>query len=159
MMTHRGMHVPLIVNWPAAMRGRGTVSQDLIDSTDILPTVCEAAGTKVPAELKIDGHSFLAQLRGEPGKPRDWYYSWYAPRNELVGEFAANQHYKLYRTGEFFDLAQDLDENRPLKVDSLSGEAAAAAKQLQSALDQYRDARPADLPKRTQSAKKKREAD
>jgi arylsulfatase A len=140
-MTHRGMHVPLIASWPGKI-ATGKVCSDLVDSTDFLPTVCEAAGVTPPSELAIDGRSFLPQLRGEAGRPREWYYSWYAPRNNrLVGEFAANHKYKLYRTGNFFDLASDPEELSPLTVDSLKGEAAAAAKSLQAALDQYRDAR------------------
>jgi len=140
---HRGTHVPLIASWKGRIAA-GKVCSDLVDSTDFLPTICEAAGVTPPAELPIDGRSFLPQLRGETGQPRQWYYCWYAPRNNrLVGEFAANQKYKLYRTGEFFDLLNDPEEQRPIKVGTLDGEAAAALKLLQFALDQYRDARPA----------------
>ncbi|MDD4873285.1 MAG: sulfatase-like hydrolase/transferase, partial [Kiritimatiellae bacterium] len=64
--TDAGMHVPLIVNWPGKA-ATGKVSHDLVDSTDFLPTICEAAGVPVPAELKIDGRSFLPQVRGEKG--------------------------------------------------------------------------------------------
>lgn len=142
---HRGMHVPLIVSWPGKI-ATGKVCSDLVDSTDFLPTICEAAGMPPSAELKIDGRSFFPQLCGQTGQPRQWYYCWYAPRNNrLVGEFAANQRFKLYRTGEFFDLVQDPEEQGPLKVGDLDGEAARAAMLLQSALDQYRDARPAKL--------------
>ncbi|MBN1342893.1 MAG: sulfatase-like hydrolase/transferase [Phycisphaerae bacterium] len=142
--TMTGMHVPLIASWPGKI-GSGEVCQDLVDSTDFLPTICEAAGVKVPVELKIDGRSFLPQLRGEEGRPREWYYCWFAHQGRLRGEFAANQRYKLYRTGDFYDLANDPDEKHPLKVGSLEGEAAAAAKVLQSALDRYKDARPGNL--------------
>jgi len=142
--TVTGMHVPLIASWPGTIAS-GKVCQDLVDSTDFLPTICEAAGVKVPAELKIDGCSFLPQLRGEKGTPRQWYYCWFWHQEQLRGEFAANQRYKLYRDGRFHDLDRDPDEQRPLKVESLDGEAAAAAKVLQAALDKYKDARPADL--------------
>ncbi|MDQ3621849.1 MAG: sulfatase-like hydrolase/transferase [Verrucomicrobiota bacterium] len=142
--TRAGMHVPLIASWPGRIAS-GKVCADLVDSSDFLPTICEAAGRSVPSELKLDGRSFLPQLRGEKGNPRQWYYCWYAPRRQMVGEFAANHRYKLYRNGNFHDLAQDLEETKPLKVSALEGEAAAAAKLLQSALDQYKDARPANL--------------
>ncbi|MFA6545839.1 MAG: sulfatase-like hydrolase/transferase [Limisphaerales bacterium] len=144
--TDAGMHVPLIVNWPAKAAA-GRVSRDLVDSTDFLPTVCEAAGVAVPAGLKIDGRSFLPQVRGEPGTPRDWYYSWYAPKKDdgIIAEFAANRNFKLSRTGAFYDLRKDIEEKNPLKVAALNGEAAAAAKVLQGALDQYKDARPAAI--------------
>jgi arylsulfatase A len=68
-----------------------------------------------------------------------------------VREFAFNQEYKLYRSGEFYNLAEDPQEKQPREVNSLEGEAAAAAKVLQGALDQYADARPAHL--RESSAK------
>jgi arylsulfatase A len=112
-----------------------------------LPTMCEAAGVSTSALGKIDGRSFLPQLRGESGQPRQWIYSWYSPRGEALREFAFDHHYKLYRNGEFYDLPADRAEKSPVKVASLSGDAAAAAKKLQAALDQHRDARPANLPK------------
>ena len=144
--TDAGMHVPLIVNW-LGKTPVGKVSHNLVDSTDFLPTVCEVAGVPVPAELKIDGRSFLPQICGEQGNPRDWYYSWYAPqkKNGIIAEFAATRDYKLSRVGEFYDLRKDIEEKHPLKVAALDGEAALAAKLLQSALDRYQDARPAAL--------------
>ena len=51
------------------------------------------------------------------------------------------------RSGAFYDLTQDPAEEHPLKTDALAGEAAAAATMLRAALDQYKDARPANLPK------------
>ncbi|MCS6852050.1 MAG: sulfatase-like hydrolase/transferase [Gemmataceae bacterium] len=143
--TITGMHVPLIVSWPGTAVPR--VCDDLVDSTDVLPTICEAAGIPVPAELKIDGRSFLPQVRGQKGQPREWYYCWFSRNGDAqqVREFAANHRYKLYRNGEFYDLMTDPDEERPMKVSQLTGEAAAAAKTLQAALDQYRNARPARL--------------
>jgi arylsulfatase A len=145
--TDAGMHVPLIVNGPGLIKS-GTVCSDLVDSTDFLPTLLDAAGVTPPQDLKFDGRSFLAQLRGEKGNPREWLYSWYSPRqnNDLkVKEFAFDTHYKLYRDGKFFDLQKDLSEKNPLKVDGLEGEAAVAAKRFQMALDQFKDARPEEL--------------
>lgn len=144
--TAAGMHVPLIASWPGKIPS-GKVCPDLVDSTDFLPTICAAASVGVPEELKIDGRSFLPQLHGEKGKPREWIYSWYSRDGGLAKarEFAFNRNYKLYRTGEFYDLAKDPDERQPLPVRNLEGEAAVASKLLQGALDKYRDARPASL--------------
>jgi arylsulfatase A len=144
--TDAGMHVPLIANWPGKAAA-GKVSNDLVDSTDILPTICQAARVTVPADWKIDGRSFLPQILGEKGNPRDWYYCWYAPRTDdgIIAEFAATRDFKLSRTGAFYDLRADIEEKQPLKVADLTGEAAAAAKLLQGALDQYKDARPASM--------------
>ena len=62
MPTDAGTRVPLIANWPG-VAPRGVVSRDLVDFTDFLPTLCDAAGTSAPAELKIDG-------RLSPSNPR-----------------------------------------------------------------------------------------
>jgi arylsulfatase A len=151
--TITGMHVPLIAHWPGKVAA-GKVCADLVDSTDFLPSLCEAAGVPVPAELKIDGRSFWPQLRGEKGNPRRWIYSWYSRDGgeAEARDFAFDQRYKLYRTGAFYDLVKDPDEKQPLMVSALEGEATATAKLLQGALDQYKDARPAHLKKPTKKA-------
>ena len=122
------------------------VNTDLISSTDFLPTICEAAGIVVPGS--IDGVSFLPQLRGESGNPREWLYSWYSPRQKAdmtVRECAFNQQFKLYRTGEFFDLTEDPDEQNAMEIRTLEGAAAASVSELKSVLDQFKDARPIEL--------------
>jgi arylsulfatase A len=151
-----GMHVPCIASWPGKIAS-GKVSDDLVDSTDFLATICDAAGISTAAAGKIDGRSFLAQLKGEKGSPRDWIYCWYSPHGEPLREFAFDQHYKLYRGGDFYDVASDPEEKKPIKVGSLTGEAATAAKKFEAALAQYKDARPASLPQpgRTEAKGKK----
>jgi arylsulfatase A len=133
------------------------VCADLVDSTDFVPTLLHAAGLQPPPSLKLDGRTFLPQILGAEGQPRDWIYSWYSPRQSAdmtVREFAFNQRYKLYRTGEFFDLSRDLEEKQPLKVASLDGEPAAAAKVLRGALDQFKEARPSELDRIFEQANK-----
>jgi len=128
---------------------QGRVNRDLISSVDFLPTICEAAGVAVPADT--DGVSFLPQLCSAPGTPRQWLYCWYSPRQRMdltVREFAWDHRYKLYRDGRFFDLIADPDETTPLEAAQQQGEAAAAAKKLHSALERFRDARPAELDRR-----------
>ena len=120
------------------------VCDDLVDFTDFLPTFCEVAGATMPADLKSDGQSFLPRLRGEGASPRQWSYCWYAKKYPALltpKEWARNQRYKLYRSGEFYDVSADPLEKKPLA--ELSPEATAVKTLLQQALDQYRDARPA----------------
>lgn len=150
--THRGTHVPCIASWPAVMK-QGRVSSDLVSSVDFLPTILEAAGAG--GASGIDGVSFLPQLRGERGQPREWLYSWYSPRQSAdmtVREFAFDRSYKLYRDGRLFNLATDLDEKAPLPAAGRTGEAAAAAAKLQKALDQFTTARPAELDRAFEKA-------
>lgn len=155
--TKAGMHVPLIANWPGTIPG-GKVNGDLIDSTDFLPTICEAAGlTKIESEKtgKLDGRSFLPQLRGEKGNPRAVFYCWYARDGgiEATREFAATKRYKLYRTGEYYDWHADPKETQPLRRNKIGADANEVWRALDIILDSYKDARPADLK---QPAKKKK---
>lgn len=148
--TARGTHVPLIASWPAAMK-EGRVCRDLVGAVDLLPTLCEAAGVAVPEG--IDGVSFLPQLRGEPGSPRDSLYLWYSPRQRpdlSVKEFAFDRTHKLYRDGRLFDLAADpLEEGEPLAPQVAPG----ARGKLQAVLDRYADARPGELDRAFREAK------
>jgi arylsulfatase A len=145
--TRTGMHTPLIAYGPGRIPG-GRACHDLVDSTDFLPTVCEAAGVPVPDGLgaELDGRSFLPQLRGEEGRPREAVYSFWVPLREWqrarVGrrgavEQAFDRRYKLYSTGHFFDLDADPNEESPLAAAGLRGEAAAARTRLQAVLDRY----------------------
>jgi arylsulfatase A len=144
----RGMHVPMIANWPGKI-SPGQVNRDLVASTDFLPTLCEAAGTKVPSTPTLDGQSFLPQLLGQGGQPRKTLYCWYARDGGPTAsvEFAMSRAHKLHKDGRFFDLTSDPFEERPLAVDKLTGADAAAAKALQAELDRYATARPAELQK------------
>lgn len=145
--TRAGMHVPLIVNWPGKIPS-GAVCSDLVDSTDILPTICEAAGIKIPDNLVLDGKSFWPQLCGHPGAPRKWIYCWYSPRqnaNLRVAEFAFTKRYKLYSDGRFFDMESDPEEVQPLDTAQLSGEAAEVKNMLQDVIEQHKGIRPPHL--------------
>lgn len=71
-MTDRGTHVPLIVRWPGNINA-GSINNDLIDFSDLFPTLCEVANAPVPKE-KLHGRSFLPQLLGKDGNPRQWVH-------------------------------------------------------------------------------------
>jgi arylsulfatase A len=142
-MTRAGIHVPFVANWPGRISA-GTVCDDLVNGTDFLPTLCDAAGIKLPDNFVCDGQSFLPQLRGEKGTPREWIYSWWCPLMDKplpTYEIAFTRDFKLHRTGEFYDWRTDPDEQNPLKIASLKGDAAEAAKMLQTVLDQFKNAR------------------
>jgi arylsulfatase A len=146
----RGMHVPLIVSWPGHTPA-GKVNDDIVDSTDFLPTICEAAGIKVPDSPKLDGQSFFPQILGRTGHPREWVYDWYSsPGVAPFHEFAATKEYKLYREGKFYDLKKDpFEEKEPKQESDLKGDEAAVAKKLRAVLTSYSDARPPELQKQS----------
>ncbi len=135
--TEAGMRVPLIARWPGRIPA-GRVNDDLIESCDFLPTICEATGVPLQSMGKTDGRSFLPQLTGKKGQPREWIYTWYDPRPghdkerwTKTNRYAFDKRWKLYEDGKLYDWAADPRETRPV-------EDAAARRRLQTVLDRYR---------------------
>ena len=133
-MFEGGSRVPMIVNWPGVSPA-GKVSHDLIDSSDFFPTFAELAGASLPANKVIDGRSFLPQVRGETGQPRDWIFIELA-RNWYV----ADQKWKLTEKSELFDLSDAPFAEKLVTADTKDPAAVAARKKLQAALDQLNPA-------------------
>ena len=134
--TNAGTHVPFIASWPAEVPG-GRVSDALIDFSDFLPSLVEAAGATLPSDREIDGHSFLPLLRGQTESVREWIFSEYTPRwlDLPHTRFARDRRYKLYVDGRLYDLGADVLEETPLAIDAVDDEAARAHAKLQSVLD------------------------
>ena len=158
--TEWGTHVPCIGNWPGHFAS-GKVYQDLISATDFLPTICEAANVPVPAALKIDGRSFLPQLRGEKGNPRDWLYAWYNPSGgaTATAEFAHDASFKLYTDGRFFNVQKDDKEKSPLADSALDADAKAVKAKLEAALKQFAGPRPEFFVKQGEIFKEENEGE
>ena len=58
-----GVRSPLVFHWPAKVKARKT-SDELCAHIDLMPTILDACGVKMPAKVKIDGRSFLSLLTG-----------------------------------------------------------------------------------------------
>jgi len=77
-MSDTGTRVPLIVNWPAGIRKAGRVVDDLVEFTDVFPTICEVTTAKLPKNHPSDGASIVPVLRNQAGaRKKDWVYIWY----------------------------------------------------------------------------------
>lgn len=114
-MTNMGTHVPFVASWKGQTPS-GTKTEDLVDFTDFYPTLAAAAGISIKDEKNLDGVSFLPQLQGKPGTPRDWVFCHYQPYwNAEPGQFVRNREYKLYRTGDFYNVPNDLREENTLE--------------------------------------------
>ena len=94
-MSDTGTRVPLIVNWPAGIRKAGRVVDDLVEFTDVFPTICEVTTAKLPKNHPGDGASIVPVLRNQAdARRKDWIYIWY--RNQVMVRnkqysFVANQ--------------------------------------------------------------------
>ena len=128
--TDAGTRVGLFAYQPSTVPA-GAVSSDLIDFSDLVPTIAEATGA---APLQpTDGRSFLSQLRGERGHPREtiYVYNWPSPEKGEPRVFVRTHRWKLYSNGQLFDVENDVLEEQPV-----TGEQAAdIRRQLQAALD------------------------
>lgn len=147
--THKyGTHVPLIVSWPGQAKS-GHVCDDMIDVTDFFPTMCAAANVPMLESIKLDGRSFLPQIRGQEGHAREWRYTWYNPSGgpEAKAEWAQDERFKLYATGEFFDTEADPKEKAPLIMDSLDASAKTTREKLATAIAEFADTRPEVIAK------------
>jgi len=132
-----GTHVPMIASWPGTLRP-GQVTDALIDFSDILPTLAELSGAKVPGGLQLRGTSFAPLLQGKPFEGRPFIYCWYE-RNGRRGkesQHSRDARFKLYHDGRFHDVVDDFAEKTPLDVATLEGGAKTAYDKLKKALDE-----------------------
>ena len=142
--TDGGSHAPLIVNCPGTVPA-GTVTHDLVDFSDVMPTLAHISGAALP-EVTLDGRSFWPQCRGLGGNPREWIFQYYYPKftaaakehgqgiggNEIV--WAQNQTYKLYRDGSLYATA-DRHETNVIQPGTGTPNAEQARSLLQAAID------------------------
>ena len=106
--TELGARVPMIVNGPGRVKPLG-LSDELVDLSDVLPTLAELAGAKLPDDRPIDGRSYAFLLEGRPGTPREWIFSYLGDRRILrtkrwLLEDNSPHHYgRLYDCGTHRD--------------------------------------------------------
>jgi len=117
--TDAGTRVPLIGYWPGKMPA-SKVCEDLVDFSDVLPTIAQVAGAELPKGAILDGVSFAPQLLSEQGTPREAIYCYYWP-TPLRGStkkakiFARDKRWKLYADGNLFDVSNDVLEKNPVE--------------------------------------------
>lgn len=127
-MLDTGSHVPLIASWPGTVPA-GKVLDDLVDFSDVVPTLCEVTGAKLPSGLTMDGRSFAPQLRGEKGSPRDWVFVQLGQNR-----FARDKRWKLHSNGKLVDIVADPEESKPFAAGEGPAEGASARSRLEKVL-------------------------
>lgn len=76
--TYEGGHrIPGIARWPGHIKA-GTVSDELINGTDFLPTLCDLGGASIPQDRVIDGTSLVPVFK-EKSIKRDIPPCWIFP--------------------------------------------------------------------------------
>ena len=114
-----GIRVPGIVRWPGRTQP-GTVCDEPINGTDVLPTLCDLAGVATPADRPLDGVSILPALNGrqlERDVPLYWRYDRALSRPFTVamreGDWKILANNQMTRF-ELYNLRDDLAEKHNL---------------------------------------------
>ena len=140
-MDEGGSRVPFIANWPGVTPA-GKVQNDLIDFSDFFTTFAELGGAKLPPGVKLDGHSFAPQLRGQKGTPREWVFVQMNKRGSTRSVwYVRNQGFKLNEQGQLFDMSDAPFVEKPVTNE-------AARIKLQAILDELNPG-PASTKERT----------
>lgn len=125
-----GNTMPIIGYWPGTI-APGIKSPTLVDFTDFLPTLADAAKIPVPTNYGyIDGVSFYDNMIQASGKDRDWVFCHWDNNpmdNVSVERWINDTTYKLYDTvgngnGKFYNISLDPDETNPIKTKDLTKE-------------------------------------
>jgi arylsulfatase A len=121
-VTEKGVRVPMIVRGPGIRNG--VVSRDLVDFSDVLPTLAELTRAPLPQGVAIDGQSFAAELQGRPGKRRDWIFSYLGYERML-----RDKRWLLEGDGTFYDCGESRDGASYRDVTAHSSPEVVAARQ------------------------------
>lgn len=108
LLTDAGARIPFLVKWPGVVQP-GTVSDALIDLSDMLPTFAEISGAEIPEDYPLDGKSIMPILQGNKKQIRDWVFcqvndNW----------FYRTKNYRLHNDGSFYYLPEHY---KPEKID------------------------------------------
>ncbi|MDA9963160.1 sulfatase-like hydrolase/transferase [Opitutales bacterium] len=125
LLNDRGTHVPLIANWPMRI-APGSVSEDLVDFSDWLPTIAEIGRAELPKDVKFDGQSFASSFLGKNESARGFAFA----ESRGGRAFVRDQRYKLYANGKFYDISIDPEERKSLA----KGEATEIRQRLENAI-------------------------
>lgn len=130
-----GTHVPFIAYWPKTIRA-GQTNKNLIDFTDFMPSLLEAATAQTTSNFFTDGISFYPQLVNEERETREWIFCSYAPNWGKFenARYAQDTEWKLYDDGRFYNFKVDLAEENPLNTSTLDNREKIAYQNLKQAL-------------------------
>lgn len=134
MSTEGGLRSPLWIQWPQKFKAGG--KSDLVSAHfDLMPTIAEITGAKMPSAKTIDGKSFLPALKGENQRWDDRKFVLQSHRgtrpNRLENSAIISQNWKIEtdRKGKMalFDMKNDpyamkniLDSKKEIKEGLLS---------------------------------------
>ena len=111
-----GMREPSLAWWPGRIPA-GSVSDEIMSTMDLLPTIAGFSGAQVPQDRTIDGKDVSRILPGEPDARTPHEAFSYYRQNEV--EAVRSGEWKLFRTtGALYNLKQDIGETTDVAADN-----------------------------------------
>jgi arylsulfatase len=102
------MRLPVVLHWPAGLKAGQRVG-DLVEAVDLLPTLCELAGVRVP--WQVQGRSIAPRLLGsDPGEPREDALAMYGSPGRPLCAMLRTPELKYIRYGRGAEVLYDLAE-------------------------------------------------
>jgi len=116
-----GISTPLIVHWPARLQSRGELRHDLGHVIDLVPTILELAGGRVPdtrqgvAVPSLPGRSLVPALARDGAVERELLYFHHEGNRALrMGDWKLVSAREDQDVWELFDLSSDRSERKDL---------------------------------------------
>jgi len=116
-----GIREPWIIRYPGVTEA-GSVSEQVICSIDLLPTVAAAAGATL--DHQVDGIDLAPALKGEDlgRKSVFWHYPHYSNQGGIPGGAIREGNYKLFEryedgTVHLYDLKNDIGEQNDIAAE------------------------------------------
>ncbi len=127
--TEMGARVPFIVNGPGIVNPVGQ-SQELVDCSDILPTICEVAGIALPKGHIIDGVSLVPYLQGDTTPLRDWIYAYLGTQRVVRTKRYLLENNSMTDFGQLYDCGDSRDGSGYVEITRSQTPEATAARLL-----------------------------
>lgn len=126
--TERGCRVPFLANGPGLVKPVGEC-RELVDLSDILPTICDVAGIEAPAGHPIDGVSFAPYLRGDFTPLREWIYAPLGTQRVVRTKRWLLENNSMTSFGQLYDCGESRDGTGYRNVTDLETPEVQAAKE------------------------------
>jgi len=120
-----GSWVPFYVRWPRVVAPGSTYS-GLMDFSDIFPTFLEIAAAVIPDNRRIDGKSFLPQLKGRAEEHREYIFS----MDRATRQFVRDKRWKLLIGNGLHDISNSPFEEILIPEENQTPEQAKARSRL-----------------------------
>lgn len=104
-----GIRVPFLVRWPSVIQPGQVDDVSVVCAADLLPTICQVAGAKIPANHALDGENRIAAWTGAPApRQQPLFWEW---RFNIAGPVANRSPILATRVGPW-KLLMNPDQSR-----------------------------------------------